>query len=68
MRLAGYVASIGKRTGAYCVLVGSHAGRKPFERSIRRWDDNIKVVFKEVEWGAWTGLMWLRIMTGSELL
>jgi hypothetical protein len=33
-----------------------------------RWEDNIKIDLQEVGWGAWTGLMWLRIGTGGRLL
>jgi hypothetical protein len=25
-----------------------------------RWEDNIKINLKEVGWGEWTGLLWLR--------
>ena len=30
--------------------------------------DNIKMYFREVEWGAWTGSIWFRMGTGGELL
>jgi hypothetical protein len=30
-----------------------------------RWQDNINLALKEVEWGAWTGLIWLGIGTGG---
>jgi len=30
-------------------------------RPRRRWEDNIKMDFQAVEWGAWTGLMWHRV-------
>jgi hypothetical protein len=33
-----------------------------------RWEDNIKMDLQEVGWGAWTGLIWLRIGTGGGLL
>jgi hypothetical protein len=29
---------------------------------------NIKIIFKEIEWEAWTGLFWLKIQTGGGLL
>ena len=32
-------------------------------RPRRRWEDNIKIDFQAVGWGAWTGLMWHRIGT-----
>ena len=40
-------------------------GRPEERRSLgitrRGWKNNIKIDFSEVEYGAWTGLMWLRI-------
>jgi hypothetical protein len=34
------------------------------EKYIYGLEDNIKMVLQEVGWGAWTGLIWLRIGTG----
>jgi hypothetical protein len=59
---------MGERRGAYRALVGKPEGRRPFGRPRRRWEDNIKMDLREVRWGAWTGLIWLRIGTGGELL
>jgi hypothetical protein len=56
---------MGERRGAYRALVGKPEGRRPFERPRRRWEDNIKIDLREVGWGAQTGLIWLRIGTGS---
>jgi hypothetical protein len=49
-------------------LVGRPEGRRPLGRPRRRWEDNIIMDLQEVEWGAWTGLIWLRIGTGGGLL
>jgi hypothetical protein len=49
-------------------LVGRPEGRRPLGRPRRRWEDNIKLNLQEVGWGAWTGLIWLRIRTGGGLL
>jgi hypothetical protein len=54
--------------GAYRVLVGRPEGRRPLGRPRCRWKDNIKMYLQEVGWGAWTGLIWLRIGTGGGLL
>jgi hypothetical protein len=56
---------MGDRRGAYRVLVGRHEGKRLLGRPRRRWEDNIKVAHQEVGWGAWTGLLWLRIGTGG---
>jgi hypothetical protein len=51
MKWAGHVACMGKRRGAYKVLVGKPDGRRPFGRPRRRWEDNIKMDLHEVKWG-----------------
>jgi hypothetical protein len=44
-------------------------GKRPLGRLRRRWVDNIRIDLGEVERGVmWTGLVWLRIGTGGELL
>jgi hypothetical protein len=68
MRWARHVARMGEGRGAYRVLVGRHEGRRPLGITRRRWEDNIKMDIQEVGWGAWTGLIWLRIGTGGGLL
>jgi hypothetical protein len=35
----------------------------PFERPRRRWEDNIRWIFRKWDVGVWTGLGWLRIET-----
>jgi len=42
---------MGKRRGVYRVLVRKPEGKRPLGRSRRRWEDNIKVVLKEVGGG-----------------
>jgi hypothetical protein len=59
---------MGEGRGVHRVLVGKIEGRRPLGRPRRRWEDNIKMDLQEVEWGAWTGLMWLRRGTGGGLL
>jgi len=55
------VTRMGKRRGAYRVLVGRPEGKRPLARPRRRW------LFKE--WGGTcTGYICHRIGTGSELL
>ena len=51
MRLAGHVASMGERRGAYRVLVGKIEGKRPLGRPRRRWEDSIKRNLQEVGWG-----------------
>jgi hypothetical protein len=42
---------MGERRGAYRGLVGKPEGRRPLGRPRRRWEDNIKMDLRVVEWG-----------------
>jgi hypothetical protein len=39
---------MGEGRGVYGVLVGRPEGKKPLEEPRRRWEDNIKLVFREI--------------------
>jgi hypothetical protein len=51
MRWAGHVARMGEKRGAYGILVGRPAGRRPLGKPRRRREDNIKMDLQEVAWG-----------------
>jgi hypothetical protein len=58
-----------EKRNAYRLLVGKPEGKRPLGRPRRRWVDNIRMDLGEVGCGVmWTGLIWLRIGTGGELL
>jgi hypothetical protein len=42
----------------YRIFVGNPEGKRPLERSRRRWVDNIKMDLREIGWGGmdWIGL------------
>jgi hypothetical protein len=42
---------MGEVRGAYNILVGGSEGRKPLGRSRHRWEDNIKMDLREIEFG-----------------
>jgi hypothetical protein len=50
---------------AYRFLVGKPEGKRPLGRPRRRWVDNF---FQSWDGVMWTGLVWLTIGTGGELL
>jgi hypothetical protein len=51
LRWARHVARMGERRGAYRALVGKPEVRRPLGRPRRRWEDIIKMDFREVGWG-----------------
>jgi len=53
-----------ERRGVYRILVSKPVGKGPLGRPIRRWEDNIKWIFRKWDVGVWTGSSWLRIGTG----
>jgi hypothetical protein len=60
-RWAGHIAQMGKVKNVCKILVGKPEGRRPLKRLRRRWEGNIKVDIKEIEFGLWIGFIWLRI-------
>jgi hypothetical protein len=68
MRWAGHVACKGEKRHAYGALEGRPLGRKPLEKCMRRWEDNVKRDLKKRYGWAWTELIWLRIRTSGRVL
>ena len=52
----------------YRALVGKPEGKRPLGRPRHRWEDNIEMDLQELQLGAWTGSIWLRIGTGGRQL
>jgi len=48
--------------------VGKPEGNRPLKIPRRRWENNIKVDFKEEYARKWTGLIWLRTAKSGGLL
>jgi hypothetical protein len=49
---------MGEKRGAYRILVGRPEGRRPLGRPRRRWEDNIKMDFREARW---VGMNWIEL-------
>jgi hypothetical protein len=58
MKLAGHVARMGDRKGAYMVLGEETRGKDPLGKLIHKWEDNIKMNFQDVRWG---GMDWINL-------
>jgi hypothetical protein len=61
MRCVGHVAHMGEGKNVYRVLVGNPEGKRPLERPKRRWEDVIKMDFREIGLGGGGGFTWLWI-------
>jgi hypothetical protein len=50
--------SVGEKKNAYRALVGKTEGKRLLRRHRCRWEDNIKMYFREIGWGGmnWTHL------------
>jgi hypothetical protein len=68
MRWAGHVARMIKKRNTCKLYVRKAEGKEPLGRPRSRWVDNIKMHLEEIDGVVWTGLVWLRIGTGGELL
>jgi hypothetical protein len=44
MRLAGHVARMGQKRNVYRLLVGKPEGKRPLQRTRRRWIDNLSEI------------------------
>jgi hypothetical protein len=53
---AGHEACMGAKKNAYTILMGKPEGRRSLGRPRRRFDDNIKMDLREIEWG---GMDWI---------
>ena len=58
LRWEGHVARMEQSRNAYRILVGNPEGKRPLGRTRRRWEDNIKIDFREVgcDAGDWIDL------------
>jgi hypothetical protein len=54
IRWAGHVVRMGEGRNVYRVLVGKPEGKRPLERSRRRWEDGLKMDLGEICSGVWS--------------
>ena len=48
LRCAGDVAKMEEGRGAFKILIGTPAGKRPLGRPRRRWEDNIRIDLEEI--------------------
>jgi TPP-dependent pyruvate/acetoin dehydrogenase alpha subunit len=65
MRWAGHAKRMGEGRAVYRILVGKPAEKRPMGRHRRRWEDNLRKIFRKWDVCVWTGSSWLRIGTGG---
>jgi hypothetical protein len=66
--MGGTFSTNGEKRKAYILLVGNPEGKRPLGRPRPRWVDILGRILKRWDGMMWTGLVWLRIGTGGELL
>jgi hypothetical protein len=52
IRWKGHVARMGKKRNAYRILEERAEGKRSLGRPRRRWEDDIKMDLREIEWSA----------------
>jgi hypothetical protein len=50
LRWSGHIASIRVMRNAYKIMVGNSEGKRPLGRLRCRWEDNIRMDFKNIVW------------------
>jgi hypothetical protein len=55
----------GEGRGVYRVFMGKPEGKRPLEKSRRRWEDNIKMDLKEE---GYVGIDWIELAQDSDRL
>ena len=45
--------------------MGKSDRKRLLGKPTRRWEDNSKMDRQDMEWGSWTGLIWLGIAAGG---
>jgi hypothetical protein len=68
MRWAGHVAGMWEKRKAYRLLVGKPEGKRPLGRPRCRWVIILGWILERWDGVIGTGLVWLRIRRGGELL
>jgi hypothetical protein len=58
MGWVGNVACMGEMRNGYKIFVEKSEGKRPLRRRRRRWEDNIKMDLKEIEW---RGVGWMNL-------
>jgi hypothetical protein len=54
---------MGETRNAYGILEGKPEGKRPLERPIRRWVNNIKIDVREI---GWDGMNWFDLVQNRE--
>jgi hypothetical protein len=60
---AGHVALKGVKKNSYRILVGKPERKRPLGRPRHRWEVNIKIYLRGIEWGA---IDWIDLTQGMD--
>jgi hypothetical protein len=62
VRWTGHVALMAEKRNAYRIFVGNPEGNRSLERRRRRWEDNIKMILREIG-----GMDWIHLAQDRDL-
>jgi hypothetical protein len=68
IKLTGHATRMEEKRNAYKILVGKPERERLFGRYRRRWENNIIMDLREIDWEVRNGFIWLRIGTSGGLL
>jgi hypothetical protein len=51
----------GAKINAYRIFVGKPEEKRPLEKPRCRWEDNIKMDLRDIDWGDMNGFIWFKI-------
>jgi hypothetical protein len=63
MRWIRHVAHMTNKRNACRILVGRQDGKRPLGRPRYRWEDNVKMGFREI---GWCGMDWIDLAVGRD--
>lgn len=66
--MIGHLTCMGQSRSEYMALKGKPEGEKPLGGPRHRWENNIKMNFKQVGGKMWAQFIWFRIGVGGRCL
>jgi hypothetical protein len=62
---SGHIARIRENNNAYRIVIGKTEGKRSIGMPRRRWEDNIKMYLREIEW---SGMDWIDLVLANTVI